>query len=61
MLVPINTSQMTDSENLMKEIRDLEIYFTERLDDGADSKELASILSRIKLIKKQLLQFSCVC
>ena len=52
---------MTDSENLMKEIRDLEIYFTERLDDGADSKELASILSRIKLIKKQLLQFSCVC
>lgn len=52
---------MTDSENLMKQIRDLEVHFTERLDDDADSKELASILSRIKLLKKQLSQFSFVC
>ena len=39
---------MLQYEKLVEEVRDLEIHFTERLDDGADGKELASIFNQIK-------------
>jgi hypothetical protein len=38
---------MLQYEKLVEEVRDLEIHFTERLDDGADGKELASIFNQI--------------
>ena len=42
MLISLNT----------KEIQDLEIHFIERLDDGADTRELLSILNQIKSLKE---------
>ena len=45
---------MLQHEKLVEEVRDLEIHFIERLDDGADGKELASIFNQIKSLKKKL-------
>lgn len=45
---------MVSFETLTKEIQDLEIHFAERIDDGADSKELIPIFSQIESLKEQL-------